>query len=281
VRPPAPVNGLSVDLEDWYQVSDFDEVVGPTRWERCESRLRRNTERVLGLLDRHGVKATFFVLAWNAEREPALVKEVRAAGHEIASHGFGHRLIYRQSVPEFTADLDRSLRVLEAITGEPVRGYRAPSFSITPRSTWALDVLLARGLDYDASVFPIRRGLYGLPDAPRFPHVIRRTDGHRLVEFPVSTVRLAGWNAPFSGGAYLRVLPGAVVARCVAHLNARGLPVVVYFHPWELDPGQPRLHLRGRRTMHYVNLGRTESRLDALLERFRFTNLGALLDGMA
>lgn len=263
------VNALSVDVEDWYQVSDFTGLVDLEAWDRWPRRLPESLGRVLDVLERHGARATFFVLAWNAERDPGLVKAIHAAGHEVASHGYAHRLVYGQTPDEFRADVARSLDALQAVTGERVLGYRAPSFSITGRSRWALDVLLDLGLAYDASVFPIRRGLYGVPAAPRFPHTILARGERRLLEFPMSTVRIAGVNVPFSGGGYLRLLPARAVEAGVAWLNRGGHPAHVYVHPWELDPEQPRLR-PARRTWHYVNLGTTAVKLERLLRRFRF-----------
>jgi polysaccharide deacetylase family protein (PEP-CTERM system associated) len=266
------VNALSIDLEDWYQVSDFNCIIKLSEWSSYESRLRQNAEKILQLLDRQHVRATFFVLTWNAEKEPGLVKEIHAAGHEIGSHGHGHQLIYQQQVSEFEEDVKRSVHLLENLTGEKVRGYRAPSFSITTRSLWALEILMRQGLEYDSSIFPISRSLYGIPLAERFPHVIRQHAGRQLIEFPISTIRLGKWNVPFSGGAYLRALPVTAIAAGLRRINKLGQPAIVYFHPWELDPGQPKLkrprHLRP--TMHYIGLNATESKLEYLLSRFKF-----------
>src|SRR5437773_220046 len=188
------LNAFSVDVEDWYQVSDFEDVVDFPAWDSYESRVVANTERVLGLLDRHRVKGTFFVLSWNAERHPELVRRIADAGHEIASHGYRHRLIYEQSPAEFRDDLMRSKKVLEDITGQAVWGYRAPSFSLTSASLWALDVLLECGLRYDSSIFPVNDRLYGIPNAQRFPFAIREDGDRRLVEFPMSTARAMNRN---------------------------------------------------------------------------------------
>jgi polysaccharide deacetylase family protein (PEP-CTERM system associated) len=276
----APVNGFSVDVEDWYQVADFDAVVPRTDWSRYESRLARNTDRVLALLDEVGVKGTFFVLAWNAERHPEVVRRIAAAGHEVASHGYGHRLIYEQSPEEFRDDVVRAKTILEDVTGTPVLGYRAPSFSITGRSLWALDVLLDGGYRYDSSVFPVRDALYGLPGARRHPYVIRERDGRRLVEFPITTTPAFGRNLPLGGGGYLRLLPYGYMRWGMRRVNRReGAAAVVYVHPWELDPDQPRLRTAGRRgfSTHYVGLRRTEAKLRRLLRDFRFAPLRDVL----
>jgi polysaccharide deacetylase family protein (PEP-CTERM system associated) len=265
-------NAFSVDVEDWYQVSDFEAVVEFSDWDRHESRVVRNTERVLTLLDEHAVKGTFFVLTWNAERHPELVRRIADTGHEIASHGYRHRLIYEQNPAEFRDDIMRSKKILEDLTGQPVCGYRAPSFSLTARSLWALDVLLECGMRYDSSIFPVSDRLYGIPNARRFPFVIRADGDRRLVEFPMSTARAAGRNWPLGGGAYLRLFPYAYMRWGIRRVNREGQPALVYMHPWEIDPGQPRIKTAGKRgiSTHYINLHRTEGRLRRLLRDFAF-----------
>jgi polysaccharide deacetylase family protein (PEP-CTERM system associated) len=274
------VNGFSVDVEDWYQVADFEAVVGLDAWDRYESRVARNTDRVLALLAEAGVRGTFFVLTWNAERHPEIVRSIAGAGHEVACHGHAHRLIYEQSPETFRDDVTRAKRLLEDITGTPVLGYRAPSFSITSRSLWALDVLLECGFRYDSSVFPVRDSLYGLPDAQRFPYVIRERDGRSLVEFPITTTRVRGRNLPLGGGGYLRMLPYRYMAWGMRRVNRdERQPTVVYVHPWEVDPEQPRMRTAGRRgfSTHYVGLARTEAKLRRLLRDFRFAPLRDVL----
>ncbi|HEV8439989.1 MAG TPA: XrtA system polysaccharide deacetylase [Methylomirabilota bacterium] len=265
-------NAFSVDVEDWYQVSDFEEAVGFEAWDRYESRVVRNTERVLALLDEYGVKGTFFVLTWNAERHPELVRRIAEAGHEIATHGYRHRLIYEQTPAEFRDDVLRSKKILEDAVGLPVLGYRAPSFSLTQASLWALDILLESGFRYDSSIFPVSDRLYGIPDARRFPFVIRADGGRTLVEFPMSTARAAGRNWPLGGGAYLRLFPYPYMRWGIRRVNREGQPALVYVHPWELDPGQPRLKVGGKRGLstHYINLHRTEAKLRRLLHDFSF-----------
>lgn len=280
-QPAGPVNGFSVDVEDWYQVADFAAVLGFDDWDKYESRVAGNTDRVLRLLDEAGgVKGTFFVLTWNAERHPEIVRRIAAAGHEVASHGYAHKLIYEQTPEEFRADVARAKRILEDITGTPVLGYRAPSFSVTSRSLWALDVLLDLGFRYDSSVFPVKDSLYGLPDAQRFPYVIRERDGRRLVEFPITTTPLLGRNLPLGGGGYLRMLPYPYMAWGMRRVNrGEGQPAVVYMHPWEVDPGQPRIKTAGKRgfSTHYVGLGGTEAKLRKLLTSFRFAPIRDVL----
>lgn len=266
-------NAFTVDVEDWYQVSDFEAVAAFDRWETYPSRVERNTDRVLALLDEAGVKGTFFVLTWNAERHPDVVRRIAAAGHEIASHGYAHRLIYDQSPETFRADILRSKKTLEDLAGTPVLGYRAPSCSITPRSLWALDVILECGFRYSSSIHPVRDTLGGVPDAPRFPHVIREHEGRELLEFPVTTVRLLGRNFPMAGGAYLRVFPYQYLAWGFRRVNRREQqPAIFYIHPWEIDPEQPRMRTAGKRgfSTHYVGLRGTEAKLRRVLREFRF-----------
>jgi len=273
------VNAFSVDVEDWYQVADFDAVVGFADWDRHESRVARNTDRILALCDEAGVRGTFFVLTWNAERHPEIVRRIAAAGHEIASHGYAHRLIYEQTPETFRDDITRAKATLEDITGTAVLGYRAPSASVTPRSLWALDVLLDVGLRYDSSIFPIRDTLYGLPDADRFPHVIRRRDDRELLEFPLATTRLFGRNVPLAGGGWLRVFPYRYTRWAMRRVNREGHPAVAFVHPWEVDPEQPRMRTAGRRgfSTHYVGLRGTYGKLRRLFRDFRFAPLRDVL----
>ena len=276
-----PINAFSVDVEDWYQVADFDAVIPFGEWDRYESRVVRNTDAVLRLLDESGSRGTFFVLTWNAERHPEIVRRIAAAGHEVATHGYAHRIVYEQTPEEFRADVERAKKTLEDLLGEPVLGYRAPSFSFTQRSLWAPDVLLDLGFRYDSSVFPVRDSLYGMPDAQRFPYVIRERDGRRLVEFPITTTELFGRNLPLGGGAYLRVFPYGYMRWGMRRVNRKeGKPALVYMHPWEIDPEQPRLKTAGKRgfSSHYVNLGGTEAKLRRLLRDFRFAPMRDLLD---
>lgn len=274
------VNAFSVDVEDWYQVSDLEAVVDRASWDRQESRVGRSTDRILALLADAGVRATFFVLAWNAERHPDIVRTIAAAGHEVASHGYAHRLIYEQTPDAFRADVTRAKKLLEDVTGHAVLGYRAPSLSITPRSEWALDVLIDAGFRYDSSVIPIRDALYGHPAAGRFPYVIREAGGRRLVEFPITTARVLGRNLPLGGGGWLRVFPYAYFRWGMRRVNRRERqPAVVYIHPWEIDAGQPRLRTAGKRgfSTHYVGLAGTEAKLRRLLREFRFAPLRDVL----
>lgn len=262
------LNAFTVDVEDYYQVSAFERDIDRADWHRFESRVEANTRRMLALLQRHGVKATFFVLGWVAQRQPRLVEEIAAAGHEIGSHGYWHRLIYRMTPEEFRTDLVQARRVLQEILGRPVEAFRAPSFSITKASRWAQPILVEEGVRYDSSIFPIHHDRYGIPDAPLGIHRIDTPAGS-LWEFPMSVVRWAGWNLPVSGGGYFRLYPVGLTRRLLARVNR---PFVFYVHPWEIDPGQPRLQAGSRagRWRHRVHLATTEKKLEVLLRSFRF-----------
>jgi polysaccharide deacetylase family protein (PEP-CTERM system associated) len=274
------INAMSVDVEDYFQVSAFDEAISRDRWDSFESRVRANTERVLATLEPTRTRATFFVLGWVAERHPALIRQIADRGHEIASHGYDHRLVFDLTPDEFRADLRRARAAIESAAGVTVRGYRAPSFSITERSLWALDILIEEGYAYDASIFPIRHDRYGMPSAPRHIHTITRRAGS-LWEVPGSTTRVSGMILPIAGGGYFRLLPYGWTRRGIARVNLRERqPVVFYIHPWELDPEQPRLPASQlTRLRHYRNLSETVPRLERLLSEFRFDSIGSILDG--
>jgi polysaccharide deacetylase family protein (PEP-CTERM system associated) len=276
------VNAMSIDVEDYFQVSAFDDVVSRDAWETMPSRVVGNTERLLALFDQYGVKATFFVLGWVAERFPALVADIAKAGHEVASHGYGHRLVYDQTPEHFREDVRKAKDIIEQLADQPVRGYRAPSYSITGKSLWALDVLAEEGYSYDASIFPIRHDRYGIPDAPRHLHPIGK-NGHALLEAPPSTVRLAGTNLPVAGGGYFRLLPYAWTKWGIGHINTQEKkPAIFYLHPWEVDPHQPRLQAGAvSKFRHYRNLHKTENRLRRLLQDFRFGTVAGLIDRAA
>lgn len=265
-------NALTIDVEDYYQVSAFESHVSFDAWPHHESRVAKNTARILEILNRHNVKATFFVLGWVAEREPQVVRAIQSEGHEIASHGYRHQLIYRMRRQEFQDDVTRAKAILEEITGTQVLGYRAPSYSIVQETLWALDVLEEVGFQYDSSIFPIHHDRYGMPDAPRFPYVHRLSEGRSIVEFPLSTARLWGKNLPVAGGGYFRIFPYAYTRWGLRRINNQDQqPAVFYLHPWEIDPQQPRM--RGSllsRFRHYTGLTRTESRLQRLLCDFQF-----------
>jgi polysaccharide deacetylase family protein (PEP-CTERM system associated) len=274
----AVCNIMTVDVEDYFHVSAFDGLVPRHQWEGFDGRVERNTDRLLALFAAAGVTATFFVLGWVAERCGSLVRRIASAGHEIASHGYAHRLVYDQTPAAFRDDVRRSKRLLEDQTGAAVRAYRAPSYSVTPRSLWALDVLIEEGYEYDASIFPIRHDRYGIPLSARHAYVLHRAAG-RIVEVPGSTVSWGGVNLPVAGGGYFRLLPYAWTRWGIGRVNARERrPVVFYLHPWEIDPAQPRLPAGlMTRWRHYSNLDLTESRLKSLLADFRFGPLQRVL----
>ena len=264
-------NAMTIDVEDYFHVSVFDGIVPRTRWDDLESRVCANTDRLLGLFDDAKVTATFFVLGWVAERFPELVRRIADLGHEIASHGYAHRLVYDQTPTAFREDIRRAKRLLEDASGSLVGGYRAPSYSITPRSLWAIDILIDEGYWYDSSIFPIMHDRYGIPVSARHPYSLDRKNG-TLVELPGSTVRLGRSNLPIGGGGYFRILPYEWTRWGIARLNrTEGQAAIFYLHPWEIDPDQPRLQagLLGR-FRHYRNLDQTETRLRRLLHDFRF-----------
>lgn len=269
------LNALTIDVEDYYHVSAFEAQVKRREWDRYPSRVVPNTERLLRILNGHGVRATFFVLGWVAQRFPELVRAIASAGHEIGCHGYWHRLIYRMSPDEFRADLKEARTVLENIVGSPVTAFRAPSFSITRESLWALTILAEEGFRLDSSIHPIWHDRYGIPDAERTPHAI--TAG--LWEFPPTVLRLAGVNVPVSGGGYFRLYPVRWTAVCLQWINSRRhCPFMFYVHPWELDPDQPRLPGSfGARFRHYLNLASTRRKLEWLLARFRFGTMSEAL----
>jgi polysaccharide deacetylase family protein (PEP-CTERM system associated) len=272
-RAPATetVHILSVDVEDYFQVEAFADVVPREKWDSYPTRVDDNTRRLLDLFDRHGARGTFFFLGWVAERFPRLVREVQARGHELACHSYWHRRIYRLTPAEFREDTRRARTAIEQAGGTAVAGYRAPTWSITRESLWALDVLAEEGFLYDSSIFPIRHDLYGVPGGRRFAHTLRCDQGRSLREYPPATVRLGGVNLPAAGGGYLRLFPSLYTRWAFRQISGQGQPVVVYFHPWEIDPGQPRLPGRLRsRFRHYFNLHRMEKRVEALLRRYRF-----------
>ncbi len=274
----AVLNAMTVDVEDYFHVSNFERVVTPDSWAARESRVERNTDRLLRIFTDAGVTATFFVLGWVGERFPHLVRRIASAGHEVASHGYAHRLIFDQSPGEFRDDVRRAKALLEDATGSSVVGYRAPSFSVTERSLWALDVLIDEGYRYDSSVYPIHHDRYGIPSAPRHPYVMRR-EGGSLVEVPGSTVQIGRLNLPIGGGGYFRILPYGWTRWGIARVNRiEQRPTVFYLHPWEIDPDQPRLPAGTvARFRHYRNLHRTESRLRTLLRDFRFGPIRELM----
>ncbi|MGH8850159.1 MAG: XrtA system polysaccharide deacetylase [Casimicrobiaceae bacterium] len=263
------VNALSIDVEDYFQVSAFAAHIPRSSWESQPCRIEANIDRILALLADAKVNATFFTLGWIAERYPALVRRMAEEGHELASHGYEHQRACDQGYGAFLADIRLAKAVLEDIAGTQVKGYRAPSFSIGPGNFWAFDCIVEAGYRYSSSIYPIRHDHYGAPGAPRFPYRVREG----LLEVPVATVRVLRSNWPAGGGGYFRLLPYRVSKWSIGRVNAiDGKPAMFYFHPWELDPGQPRVNGPGAkaRFRHYLNLARTEPRLRSLLADFRW-----------
>jgi polysaccharide deacetylase family protein (PEP-CTERM system associated) len=282
--PPSPasmVNALTIDVEDYFHPNAMDGAVSPADWDRLPPRVERNTLRLLDLLEAQHVHATFFVLGWVAERWPQLVVEIDRRGHEVASHGYAHRLVYRQEPSQFRADIKRGKAVLEDRLGAPVVGFRAASYSLIESTLWALDILIEEGFTWDSSIFPIRHDIYGIPGFSRIPVTIQRPGG-AIVEIPATTVRFLGRNWPVAGGGYFRLLPYSVTRRALRHLNRReGIPAIVYLHPWEIDPQQPRLAAAATsRFRQYANLRVTETRLLRLLQEFRFGPIRAALPAL-
>jgi succinoglycan biosynthesis protein ExoA len=275
------LNALTFDVEDYFHVANFDELIPRNQWDALEPRVEASTHRILAALDQSSTKATFFVLGWVAERHPNLVRDIQSAGHEIGCHGYWHRLIYRQTPAEFRADLCQARDVLQDITGQRITAYRAPCFSITQRSLWALDVLIEEGFLVDSSIFPTRHDRYGIAGARTEPHRLHRRAGD-LWEFPLPVQRFCGFPLPVGGGGYFRLYPYRFTHRALRRVNDCGQPFVTYLHPWEFDPEQPRLAPGGLRAFrHYVNLGRTEARLTSLLRDFRFGTLTQALEQYA
>lgn len=268
-----PVNAMSIDVEDYFQVSALESRIGRERWSQWELRVDRSTRRALEMFDEAGVKATFFTLGWVAEKCPALIREIVDQGHELASHGYEHKRATMQTREEFREDVRRTKRMLEDMSGVEVRGYRAPSYSICEDNLWAFDELAGAGYRYSSSVYPIAHDLYGMPSAPRFAFRLRESG---LLEIPVTTLNYAGRNWPCGGGGFFRLLPYAVYRRGLRRVNRMDRqPGLFYFHPWELDPEQPRVDgLSAKsRFRHYFNLARTQPRLARLLGDFRWDRM--------
>jgi len=261
-------NAMSVDVEDYFQVSAFENNISRSDWDKIECRVQKNTENILNIFDEHDVKATFFVLGWVAERYPELVKSIVQGGHELASHGYNHTRVIHQTPDEFRQDVDKTKKILEDIGGTAVIGYRAASYSITKENLWALDVLQETGHLYSSSIYPVKHDLYGIPDAPRFSFRFKE-DG--ILEIPITTLRMFGRNFPGGGGGFFRLFPYSVSRWIFNHVNksdkASG---IFYFHPWEIDPDQPKQKNISAKTKfrHYLNLDRMEARLKRLLADF-------------
>ena len=273
------MNALTIDVEDYFQVSAFDGHIGRSDWDALPRRVERNIDQVLEMLAAANARATFFTLGWIAKRHPGMLKRIHAAGHEVASHGFDHHRAHDQKPEAFLADIRLAKTVLEDIIGQAVRGYRAPSFSIGRDNGWAFDCVAAAGYRYSSSVYPIRHDHYGMPEAPRFAHEVRPG----LIELPIATIRVWRNNWPAGGGGYFRLLPYCISRWSIRRIHAVDRsPAMFYFHPWEIDADQPRvpgLDLKAR-FRHYVNLGRMAPRLSRLLEDFKWDRVDCVfLDG--
>jgi len=273
---------LTFDVEEYFQVEAAQRAgVRPSDWETFPRRAAASVERLLDLLREHRTSATFFILGWLAQREADLVRRMAASGGEVASHGMSHVMLDHLTPDEFRRELQDSRKLLEDLSGRPVRGYRAPTFSITHRTAWALDVLAEAGYVYDSPIFPVRHDRYGVPEAPTTTHRAQGPGGGSVLEIPPTTMRLLGQNLPVGGGGYLRLVPIRILGRALSSLERRGHPGMVYLHPWELDPEQPVLDMGRLGTWrHRVGLGRTETKLRWLLRRFRFGSVADRLDAL-
>jgi polysaccharide deacetylase family protein (PEP-CTERM system associated) len=268
---------FTVDVEEYFQVRALEAAVSREEWISRPSRLAASIDALLEMLDRHNARGTFFVLGWIAEHRPEVVLAIAAAGHEIASHGFWHQRVTSLDRDKFHEDVRTSKQALEDLIGAEVVGYRAPSFSIIPGWEWAFDVLIEEGYGYDSSLFPIRRRGYGYPDSPRIAHVIQRPAG-RLAEFPLATTSIFRYPVPAAGGGYLRQFPLAIIRRAFREASERCTPATFYIHPWEIDPGQPRLQVSAlNRLRHYRGLGSTLERIDLILDEFSFVTIASYL----
>lgn len=275
-------NALSVDVEDYFQVSAFAKSIKSSDWDKQPLRVEKNTQHLMDMFDDAQVKATFFVLGWVADRNRPLIKEIAERGHEVACHGYSHQLIYNQTIDVFREETIRSKSLLEDIVQQPVIGYRAASYSITRKSLWALDILAEAGFEYDSSIFPVRHDRYGIPDAKEVPHVLETPQGHSIVEFPLSTANVFKYKLPVAGGGYFRLYPYALTKAGLSQINRRQQPFIFYLHPWEIDPGQPRIQASWfSRFRHYNNLDKCENRLKRLMADFSFVSCSEVLKELA
>ena len=277
------INALTIDLEDYFQVEAFASRINYNDWDNYPCHIEKNTKKILDILDFYQIKATFFCLGWIAKRYPLLIKTIAQKGHEIASHGYAHKPIYKQSPKEFREDIKRTKNILEDIIGKPVFGYRAPTYSITQKTLWALEILAEEGYKYDSSIFPIKHDLYGIPNAPRFPFVItfQRSNVQTFFEFPLTTLRILNINIPIAGGGYFRLFPYVFIKNALKYINIKEKkPFIFYLHPWELDPNQPRInHIPWRsRFRHYVNLNKAERKFKKILSDFKFCSILEILN---
>jgi polysaccharide deacetylase family protein (PEP-CTERM system associated) len=277
-KPGAMPHAMTVDVEDWFQVQAYAGAIPREDWDQLPRRVEANTRRLLDLLEHAGARATFFTLGWVAERHPDLIRRIVAGGHELASHGFGHAQVHTLGEAAFRADVGRARRILEDLGGVAVRGYRAPTFSIGARTPWAWDVLAEEGHTYSSSTYPVRHDLYGEPDAPRMPH---RHGG--LWEVPMTTLRLRGRNIPVAGGGWFRMAPYPVFRAALRQVDRSGERSLFYIHPWEIDPGQPRVKQAklSSRLRHRINLSATEARLTRLVADFSWDRMDRVFPELA
>ena len=274
-------NAMTVDVEDYFHVAAFARDISPDDWDKIESRVERNTKKILDIFAIKNLKATFFVLGWVAERYPELVRSIVGNGHEIACHGYSHQLVYEQTPKVFREETLRAKNILEDITGSRVCGYRAASYSITDKSKWALDILSEIGFIYDSSIFPVHHDRYGMPGTPKQPHALKISNGMSLVEFPLSTIKLFGCVLPVAGGGYFRLYPYWFTQYALNKINSGKESFVFYLHPWEVDPEQPRIKTNLiSRFRHYNNLDKCEDRLNELIKDFKFETMSGVLNEM-
>jgi polysaccharide deacetylase family protein (PEP-CTERM system associated) len=271
-------NALTIDVEDYFQVAALAEAVDRKDWSSMEYRVEKNTDRLLQLLAEKDLRATFFTLGWVAERSPELVRRIQKAGHEVASHGYSHQLVYNQTPDVFREETRKSKAILEEITGAPITGYRAASYSITAQSRWALDILCEEGFEWDSSIFPVHHDRYGMPGTPHEPYRLQTPNGATLLEFPLSTCPIGRYRLPIAGGGYFRLYPYWLSRWGLGKINRAGQPFIFYLHPWEIDPGQPRLKVSAfSRFRHYNNLDKCMKRLNKLTDDFRFGTVSDVL----
>lgn len=275
-------NALTIDVEDYFQVAALAPWAPYSEWDKFPLRVERNTNRILELLEQQHIRATFFVLGWVAERCPNLVKSIVSQGHELASHGYSHQLVYKQSPTQFKEETHRSKHLLEDISGVAIQGYRAASYSITNQSLWALDILSEVGFIYDSSIFPVRHDRYGIPGAEEVPHRLKTPQGHMITEFPISTLRLGKYRLPIAGGGYFRLFPYWFSRWAFNRINRKqNQSFIFYLHPWELDPDQPKLPATGlSKFRHYNNLDRCEQRFSDLIQTFNFVSVADVLQDL-
>ncbi len=274
-------NVLTIDVEDYFHVAALSKTIKQEEWDTISPRVTGNIHQLLDLFDEHDVKATHFVLGWVAERFPDLVREIDSRGHEVASHGYSHQLVYTQEPTVFESETRDSKNLLEDIIGKPIQGYRAASYSITRKSLWALDILVDLGFKYDSSIFPVVHDNYGIKGSPEFPHILETPNKNTLVEYPLSTYRFMGQSIPVAGGGYFRLYPYWLSRFFYRSINNSSRPFVFYLHPWEIDADQPRVEASLlSRFRHYNNLGKCQRRLSSLLAEFSFTTMHAKLDEM-